>query len=92
MVGALAIPVGMIWFAWTNGPEVHWLVSVAAQVPFGFGFLLVYLSVQAYLVDAYTIYAASVLASNVLLRSGVGAAFPMFTAVSYRASFNIICR
>jgi hypothetical protein len=82
MVGAVAIPMGMFWFAWTNGPNCNWLVSVAAQVPFGFGFVLVFLSIQAYLVDAYTIYAASVLASNVLLRSGIGAAFPMFTSVS----------
>ena len=82
MVGAVAIPIGMFWFAWTNGPNHHWLISLAAQVPFGFGFVLVYLSIQAYLVDSYTIYAASVLASNVLLRSGLGAAFPMFTSVS----------
>jgi hypothetical protein len=82
MVGAVSIPIGMFWFAWTNGPNIHWLSSVAAQVPFGFGFVLVYLSVQAYLVDAYTIYAASALACNVLLRSGVGAAFPLFTTVS----------
>lgn len=82
MVGAVAIPISMFWFAWTNGPDQHWIVSIAAQVPFGFGFVLVYLSIQAYLVDSYTIYAASVLAGNVLLRSGMGAAFPMFTSVS----------
>lgn len=62
----------------------------------GSGSCSFYLSVQAYLVDAYTIYAASVLASNVLLRSGMGAAFPMFTGVSshlflilYVANFQV---
>ena len=60
IVGSVAIPTGIFWFAWTNSPSVHWLVSIAAQVPFGFGFVLVYISVQNYLVDAYTIYAASV--------------------------------
>ncbi|KAK6067698.1 major facilitator superfamily transporter [Seiridium cupressi] len=67
LVGCVAIPVGLLWFAWTNGPSIHWLVSIAAQVPFGFGFVLVYISIQNYLVDAYTIYAASVLAANVML-------------------------
>jgi hypothetical protein len=90
---SLAIATGMFWFAWTNGPNRHWLISVAVQVPFGFGFVLVYLSIQSYLVDAYTIHAASVLASNVLLRSGLGAAFPLFTTVYLFLGVNasLIC-
>jgi hypothetical protein len=35
--------------------------------------------VLGYLVDSYTIYAASVLAANSVLRSFFGAAFPLFT-------------
>ncbi|KAL4971450.1 major facilitator superfamily domain-containing protein [Aspergillus desertorum] len=81
LAGCVAIPIGLLWFAWTNSPSIHWLVSVAAQAPFGFGFVLVYISVQNYLVDAYTIYAASVLAANAMLRSVFGAAFPLFTSV-----------
>jgi hypothetical protein len=83
LVGCVAIPIGLFWFAWTNSPSVHWLVSIAAQTFFGFGFVLVYISIQNYLVDAYTIYAASVLAANTMLRSIFGAAFPLFTSVSY---------
>jgi hypothetical protein len=81
LIGCVAIPIGLLWFAWTNSPSIHWLVSVAAQAPFGFGFVLVYISIQNYLVDAYTIYAASVLAANAMLRSVFGAAFPLFTSV-----------
>lgn len=36
-----------------------------------------------YLIDAYTIYAASVLAANSVLRSLFGAAFPLFTTQMY---------
>jgi hypothetical protein len=36
-----------------------------------------------YLIDAYTIYAASVLAANSVLRSLFGAAFPLFTVQMY---------
>jgi hypothetical protein len=35
---------------------------------------------MGYLVDSYTIYAASVLAANSVLRSLFGAAFPLFTS------------
>ncbi|CAI7645983.1 unnamed protein product [Penicillium manginii] len=84
-LGAITLPIGLFMFAWTNSPSVHWLVSVAAGVPFGFGMLTVFLAVLNYLVDAYTIYAASVLASTTLLRSLFGAAFPLFTGYMYEA-------
>jgi multidrug resistance protein len=85
MIGAFAIPIGMFWFAWTNGSEVHWMAPIAAGVPFGFGMLLVFLSVTNYLVDAYTIFAASALAANAVLRSLFGAAFPLFTRQMYNS-------
>lgn len=61
------------------------------QIPFGFGFVLVYLSVLTYLVDSYTIFAASVLAANTLLRSAFGAIFPLFTGVRSRFAVRVCC-
>jgi hypothetical protein len=83
MVGSLFIPIGMFWFAWTNYPSIHWIVSIMAGAPFGFGMFLIFYSVFIYLVDAYTIYAASALAANSVLRSIFGAAFPLFTTQMY---------
>ncbi|KAI9893583.1 MAG: hypothetical protein M1814_006379 [Vezdaea aestivalis] len=83
MVASVCLPVGLFWFAWTNGPNIHWFASVAAGVPFGFGMALVFLSVFNYLIDSYTIFAASVLAANSILRSLFGAAFPLFTNQMY---------
>ncbi|KAE8445764.1 hypothetical protein EG329_012822 [Mollisiaceae sp. DMI_Dod_QoI] len=83
LVGSIALPVGMFWFAWTNSPSIHWMVSILAGVPFGFGMLVVFLSVLNYLIDAYTIYAASVLAANSVFRSMFGAIFPLFTTYMY---------
>lgn len=54
-----------------------------ASVPFGFGMVLVFLAIMNYLVDAYTIFAASVLAANSVIRSLFGAAFPLFTSQMY---------
>jgi hypothetical protein len=82
MIGSIAIPVGMFWFAWTNDPHLPFMASIAAGVPFGFGMVLVFLSIMNYLIDAYTIYAASVLAANSVIRSIFGAVFPLFTTVS----------
>lgn len=82
-VGAVAIPVGMFWFAWTNYPSIHWIVCMIGSVPFGFGIVIVFLACMNYLIDAYTIYAASVLAANSVLRSLFGAVFPLFTVQMY---------
>lgn len=41
--------------------------------------VLVFLSVMNYLVDAYVVYAVSVLGANGVFRSVFGAVFPLFT-------------
>ncbi|KAJ5551655.1 hypothetical protein N7461_006353 [Penicillium sp. DV-2018c] len=58
--------------------------ACSAGVPFGFGMVLVFLSIMNYLIDAYTIFAASVLAANSVIRSLFGAAFPLFTTYMYQ--------
>ncbi|ODM18666.1 hypothetical protein SI65_05283 [Aspergillus cristatus] len=84
LIASIAIPVGLFWFAWTNYPSIHWMAPIAAGVPFGFGMVLVFLGIMNYLIDAYTIFAASVLAANSVLRSCFGAAFPLFTTYMYQ--------
>lgn len=83
IVGGCVLPFGLFWFAWTNSPSLPWAASVAAGVPFGFGMVLVFLGLLNYLIDAYTIFAASVLAASSVLRSCFGAAFPLFTTQMY---------
>ncbi|KAI5920572.1 membrane transporter [Camillea tinctor] len=83
ILGAVALPIGLFWFAWTDSPSVYWLISVSAGVPIGFGMVLLYICLTNYLVDAYLGYAASALAASVVLRSVAGAVFPLFTTKMY---------
>lgn len=83
IVGAVALPIGMFAFAWTNYPSIHWSVAIVLSAPFGFGCVLVILPIVNYLIDSYTIYAASVLAAAAIFRSIVGAVFPLFTTQMY---------
>lgn len=83
IVGGIALPIGLFWFAWTNSPSIPWAASVVAAIPFGFGMVLIFLSIMNYLIDSYTIFAASVLAGNGIIRSVFGAAFPLFTKQMY---------
>lgn len=84
MIAAVLVPVGLFWFAWTNGPEVHWLASTAAGVPFGLGMSLIFTMALLYLIDAYTTYAASALAACALVRALLAFAFPLFAPDMYR--------
>ncbi|KAL4901761.1 hypothetical protein BDW74DRAFT_181475 [Aspergillus multicolor] len=85
ILASITIPMGLFWFAWTNSPSIHFMACISAGVPFGFGMVLIILGVMNYLIDAYTIYAASVLAANSVMRSCFGAAFPMFTKYMYQS-------
>ncbi len=46
MLGSVFLPLGLFWFAWTNYPTIHWSVSIIATAPFGFGMVLVFLSIM----------------------------------------------
>lgn len=83
MLGAATLPIGLFWFAWTNSPELPYMICVSAGALFGFGMVLLYMSLTNYIVDAYLGYAASALAASTVLRSAAGAAFPLFTGNMY---------
>lgn len=84
IVGSILLPIGLFWFAWTNGPEIHWAVPIVGSGFFACGILLVFLPLLNYLIDSYVIFAASVLAANSVFRSLFGAAFPLFTTYMYK--------
>lgn len=83
-IGSIMLPCGIFWFAWTSSPSVHWIAPILAGVPFGCGMLLVFTSVIGYLIDTYLMYAASALAANAVMRSILGAIFPLFATYMYK--------
>ena len=83
LVGSICLPISLFWFAWTNDPSIHWSVSIIASIPLGFGLFAIFVGIFNYLIDAYTIYAASVLAANLVLRYMFAAVFPLFTKQMY---------
>lgn len=52
IIGSVLLPIGLFWFAWTNGLDVHWIVPIIASGFFGAGLVLVFLSLMNYLVDS----------------------------------------
>lgn len=52
LVGSVLLPVGLFWFAWTNGTNIHWAVPIVGSGFFAAGIVLVFLSLLNYLIDA----------------------------------------
>ena len=40
MLGAILVPIGMFWFAFTGYPSVPWIVPILSGLPFGWGVAL----------------------------------------------------
>lgn len=77
VISAVLLAVGELIFAWTCTPNVHWIAPILAGVPFGAGNTGVFIYASNYLVHSYSIYAASALAGNAVLRSIMGATLPL---------------
>ncbi|KAI1762806.1 fluconazole resistance protein 1 [Hypoxylon sp. FL1150] len=75
--GVLSVPIGLFWYGWTTQYKLHWIVPIFGTVLIGFGAISVYMPIQAYLIDAFTIYAASAGATNTVVRSIFGALLPL---------------
>lgn len=83
--GAACIPIGLLIFGWTAEYNVHWIAPVIGTVVIGFGMIATFMPVGVYLVDAFTIYAASATAANTVLRSLGGAVLPLCGPKLYAA-------
>jgi len=73
MVGGVALPAGLFWFAWTSSPNISWVPQVLSGIPIGFGVYLIFLQGLNYIVDVYLMFANSAIAANTFLRSLFGA-------------------
>ena len=73
--GSLVIPIGLFWYGWTAETHQHWILPIIGTMWVGLGLLATFMPIQTYMVDAFTIYAASAIAANTVLRSLVGGTY-----------------
>ncbi|KAF8921555.1 major facilitator superfamily domain-containing protein [Mucidula mucida] len=93
LVGAPFVPIALFIFGWTSPPAVlpgggNWVGPCSAGIPFGFGMVVIYFSANAYIIDAFPDYVASALAAKTVVRSGAGAAMPLFNIQMYHGLGN----
>uniref|UniRef100_A0A060TD96 ARAD1D46156p n=1 Tax=Blastobotrys adeninivorans TaxID=409370 RepID=A0A060TD96_BLAAD len=83
MIGAPFVPISLFILGATSFKDIIWVGPASSGIAFGFGMVLCYYSVNNYIIDSYLEYAASALAAKVFMRSGGGAAFPLFITQMY---------
>lgn len=83
LVGAPFIAISLFILGATSFKHIIWVGPASSGIAFGFGMVLCYYSVNNYIIDSYHKFSASALAAKVFLRSGGGAAFPLFTTQMY---------
>ncbi|KAK5155727.1 hypothetical protein LTR04_005750 [Oleoguttula sp. CCFEE 6159] len=51
-LGGPLFVVSLFWVGWTARADIHWIAPTLAAIPFGIGFLLLFMALLNYLVDA----------------------------------------
>lgn len=77
--------ISLFWLGWTAKSGIHWIVPMLAGVPFGIGFMLIFMALLNYLTDAYEIFAASAMSATSISRSIFGALLPLAASPMYKA-------
>lgn len=82
-IGAVLLPAGLFTYGWTAQYQVHWIVPIIAEGIAGLGIMTMFFSTILYLIDSFTIYAASALAANGFIRSTGGGLLPLAGLTMY---------
>ncbi|KAN0121135.1 MFS polyamine transporter [Russula decolorans] len=83
--GTILLPIGLLITGWSTQERVFWLVPDIGIALVGAGTIVTFYGIQAYLIDAFTLYAASALAAATFMRSLAGFGFPLFAPTMYNA-------
>ncbi|ODV81755.1 MFS general substrate transporter [Suhomyces tanzawaensis NRRL Y-17324] len=83
MIGSPFPCIALFILGATSYKHIIWVGPASSGIAFGYGMVLIYYSLNNYIIDTYAKYAASALATKVFLRSSGGAAFPLFVTQMY---------
>lgn len=80
LLGGPMFVISLFWLGFTARTNIHFVVPMLAGIPFGIGFLLIFMALLNYLTDAYDIFAASANAAASCCRSLLAVVLPLATS------------
>ncbi|KAF1835385.1 MFS general substrate transporter [Decorospora gaudefroyi] len=82
-IGGFFIPMGLFVYGWSVHFQTHFMVPMVATGVIGFGLLMTFMPATTYLVDVFTVHAASAMAASTVLRSLAAAFIPLSSQTMY---------
>lgn len=86
--GAVLLPIGLLLYGWTTYYKIFWIAPLFGLAIFDCGLILTFMAANTYLVDVFTVHAASATAANAVLRSLLAAILPLFGPAMYQKLGN----
>lgn len=77
--------VGFLWYGWSAELHMHWIVPIIGSSLIGMGNVLFFSAIIGYLIDVFTVHAASAIAANIVIRSIGGTLLPLVGRPLYEA-------
>lgn len=71
------LPIGLLLYGWGAQKRLHWIVPDIGLFCIGLSMILIFQASTSYMIDTFTLHAASALAATICLRSICGFAFPL---------------
>lgn len=84
LLGGPCFVIALFWLGWSAKSSISFAVPMLAGIPFGFGFMLIFVPLLNYLTDAYDIYAASAASVASMARSLLAVLLPLATSHMFR--------
>ncbi|KAI8673462.1 MFS domain-containing protein [Fusarium keratoplasticum] len=83
-LGGPLFVISLFWLGWSAREGVSFIAPMLAGIPFGMGFMLIFMAMLNYLTDAYEIFAASANAAASTCRSLFAVVLPLATTPMFR--------
>jgi hypothetical protein len=84
-VGGMFLPAGLFMYGWSVHYQTLFILPMLGTGIIGFGLIVTFMSANTYVVDVFTVHAASAIAVNTVLRSLLGALVPLSSQHMYAA-------
>lgn len=81
--GSLLLPIGCLIVGWTSEAHVHWIAPDIGMALVGAGIIVSFQCIQTYILECFSLHAASAIAAVAFLRSLAGFGFPLFAPAMY---------
>ncbi|KKK20387.1 hypothetical protein P175DRAFT_0553276 [Aspergillus ochraceoroseus IBT 24754] len=78
-LGGPLFAASLFWLGWSARKDVSFVAPMLAGIPFGFGFICIFIALMNYMTDAYKTYAASANAASSCSRSLCATVLPFAT-------------